>query len=84
MSTRSKYSLTRRTRDLSSPDLLEHYGALISVMMLLAGIADDNDQRASDRRLAAVEWWLKFSELDAAIGKAAREASWASRRPRAV
>ena len=83
--TRSKWSLTKRTRDLAGDAALEQaYGGLLSVMFVLAGIADDVEQRASDRRLASVEWWLKWSELDAAIGKAAREESWASRRPRAV
>ena len=82
---RGKWSLTKRTRDLAGDAALEQaHGSLLSVMFLLAGIADDVDQRASDRRLASVEWWLKWSELDAAIGKAAREESWASRRPRAV
>ena len=82
---RSKFSLTKRTRDLSSdPELEQLHGSLLSVMMILAGIADDTEQRASDRRLAAVEWWLKWDELNGRIAQAAREASWADRRPRAV
>lgn len=84
MSTRAKHSLTKRTRSLLTDAELDEYGPILSVMMLLAEIADNPEERASDRRLAAVEWWLKWSELDASIGKAAREASWASRRPRAV
>ena len=82
---RGKWSLTKRTRDLAGDAALEQaHGSLLSVMFVLAGIADDVEQRASDRRLAAVEWWLKWDELNSRIAQEAREASWADRRPRAV
>ena len=84
MSTRSRHSLTKRTRALAGGGLDELYGETLSVMMLLAQIADNDEERASDRRLSAIEWHSKWAELDAAVGKAAREASWESRRPRAV
>ena len=83
--TRSKHSLTRRTRYLAGDPLLEEdHGALLSVMMLLAGIADDVEGRAVDRRLAAVEWMLKWDELNSRVAQKAKEASWSSRRPKAV
>ena len=82
---RKTFSHVKMTKALADdPDLWETHQASIVTMMTLAKIADDSDARPSDVRLAAVEWRVVWCEVADAIGKAAREASWESRRPRAV
>ena len=81
----TKWSLTKRTRELAADKVFEdRYGSLLAVMFIFAGIADDVEQKSSDRHRNAVEWWLKWSELNNLIALEAREASWVERRPRAV
>ena len=82
---RKTFSQVKMTRSLANSEgLWEAHQASIVTLMTLAKIADDEEARPSDRRLAAVEWRVVWCDIDTAIGKAAREASWESRRPRAV
>ena len=82
--TRRKFSHVAHTRKIATPELMDAYAGILVPLMLLAELADDQENKPNERRLAAVEWSLKLAELHAAVGQAAREQAWAAQRPRAV
>ena len=79
-----KYSLTKHTRGLGNSPTMVEYAPLISVLMVLAEIADSPDEKATDRRQAAVEWHRHYDDLEHKIAAQIRETTWANSRPRAV
>ena len=82
---RRSFSHVKATREVAADDHAWSLAKeLIIAMMTLAKIADDADSRPSEKTRAVVEWTVLYADVISRQAAAAREASWESRRPRAV
>ena len=82
---RRSFSHVKATREVAADD--HAWGMakeLIISMMTLAKIADDADVAASAKTRAVEAWTGLYADVISRQAAAAREASWESRRPRAV